>query len=784
MTRRVVWMILLGLGVIVSAMGIGRLRFDPDFLGMLPPEMGEVRGLKVLHDGFAREDELVVLIEGGEEDVGGLGEAAASLGAALEEAVVVKRARWRPMWEDGDAGMAELLGYFWLNGPEEDVRKQVERFSKGRARGELETSLEEVATAMEGGDLVMRAHDPFGFLAHPSMDLLMEMAEGTGGFESEDGMRHLLLLDAPQAVHGYREAGVWVEDVRRMVELWEQGEGKGLKVSLTGEPAFSSEIGGAMENDMRGTVGITGALIGLLFWLMQRRVALLLGMVVTLGLTFLTTLGLAGWIYGELSVMAAGFAAILIGLAVDYGVLICQESKAAGGGRERLWRLVGPSIVWAAMTTAVVFLALNASGLPGIAQLGTLVACGIGVGAVLMLGIFLPFVARVRGVAVEREVGGGGAMRRAPGWVVVVLLLGTLGVIGWQGFPGVEFDPALMRPRESRAMEAFEKVKAAFPEWNQDAPRLMVEGGTDEEVLCRLAEAERRVGRQAGVAGILMPTGWWPDEGRQGENRVLLEEWLDDRGELLGMADAVGFTEEGTALAKGVMEALVELLGREGAVVYPESEVARTILRLYMNREDGGGGAMAGVVELEPGVDVAGEDYGSFAGLSGGGIWLAGWDLLRPAVAPLIRRDLVWVFLPMAGLMVVMLIGIFRRVGEVCAVIGVMVLAGLVLLAAMRLLGIEWNFLNIAATPLLLGTGIDYGIHVMLALRRSGGDFQAMWEGTGKAVLFCGVTTAIGFGSLCFASNEAMASMGAVAVIGILVSMVLSVFVLPGMVRK
>jgi predicted RND superfamily exporter protein len=232
------------------------------------------------------------------------------------------------------------------------------------------------------------------------------------------------------------------------------------------------------------------------------------------------------------------------------------------------------------------------------------------------------------------------------------------------------------------------------------------------------------------------------------------------------------------------MEALVEMLGREGAVVYPESEVARTILRLYMNREDGGGGAMAGVVELEPGVDVAGEDYGSFAGLSGGGIWLAGWDLLRPAVAPLIRRDLVWVFLPMAGLMVVMLIGIFRRVGEVCAVIGVMVLAGLVLLAAMRLLGIEWNFLNIAATPLLLGTGIDYGIHVMLALRRSGGDFQAMWEGTGKAVLFCGVTTAIGFGSLCFASNEAMASMGAVAVIGILVSMVLSVFVLPGMVRK
>jgi predicted RND superfamily exporter protein len=103
-----------------------------------------------------------------------------------------------------------------------------------------------------------------------------------------------------------------------------------------------------------------------------------------------------------------------------------------------------------------------------------------------------------------------------------------------------------------------------------------------------------------------------------------------------------------------------------------------------------------------------------------------------------------------------------------------------VLLAAMAALEIKWNFLNIAATPLLLGTGIDYGIHVMLALRRNGGDIAVTWHGTGKAVLFCGCSTAIGFGSLCFASNEAMTSLGTIAVIGILSSMLISVFLLPG----
>ena len=49
---------------------------------------------------------------------------------------------------------------------------------------------------------------------------------------------------------------------------------------------------------------------------------------------------------------------------------------------------------------------------------------------------------------------------------------------------------------------------------------------------------------------------------------------------------------------------------------------------------------------------------------------------------------------------------------------------------------------------LLLGTGVDYGIHMMLALRRAGGNFARAWHGTGKAVVFCGVSTAIGFGSL------------------------------------
>jgi hypothetical protein len=243
-------------------------------------------------------------------------------------------------------------------------------------------------------------------------------------------------------------------------------------------------------------------------------------------------------------------------------------------------------------------------------------------------------------------------------------------------------------------------------------------------------------------------------------------------------ADEAGFSEEGLALGKSVLEQLRNATSKR-EMYYPSSPAAHDILRMFVSRDESGGGCLAGVVKPGAQADPAGRDYEALGSLSGGGIWLAGWDLLKPAVVPLVRRDVTDVFLPMAALMVAMLAVIFRSARIVSMCLAVMVLSGLILLAAMSWLGIGWNFLNIAATPLLLGTGIDYGIHVGLALRRNGGDVAAMWHGTGKAVMFCGFSTAIGFGSLCFASNDAMSSLGVVALIGILTTMAVSVFLLP-----
>lgn len=768
MTRFAGW-ILGALLVVGAALGLGRLRLDPDVLGMLPSEMPEVAGLKAYHERFSPRDELIVALEaagGGEVDE----EAVVELAGVLERAGLASRVRWRPDWLEEGPGMAELVAYLWLNGPPERTAGLADSLSAEHAAATFETAVEDVATAMEGMDLALRAYDPFGFFRHPSLDALIDSADGGGdGFASEDGRTRLLLVRAPRDVADYREAEAWIGEVKPAVHAWLRESGGGMTARFTGEPAFSAEIGGAMERDMRGTVGITMGFIALLFWWMQRRLRLLAGLVGVLGLTFVTTLGLGGWMFGELSLVAAGFAAILIGLVVDYGVLISQEAKAGGG---KGMRATVPSILWAAATTAVVFFALNRSGLPGIAQLGTLVGVGMVAGALLMLGVYVPFVMKA---GAGRKIAGSAACpalsRKTALVAALALAVACGGVLGVCGLPGVSFDSRLMRPRDSAAMAAFERLQSAFPEWKLDALRVVVKAPDDATMVRRLGEVAER------VEAATLPLGWWPDAAAQTANRAALARIAADREELAGLAGDAGFSDEGVAPGVAVMERLAEMTASGESPVVPQSAAAGEIMRLFVSRDAQGGGWAAGTL-ADSGDDAPA--WEKLESISRGDVLPVGWDLLKPATLPLVRRDLTDVFLPMAGLMVVMLAVVFRRPRPVLACLAALALSGGVLLAAMRLFGIGWNFLNIAAAPLLLGMGIDYGIHVALALRRENGDVRAMWRGTGKAVVFCGVSTSIGFGSLCFASNDGLASLGAVAVIGILTSMAVSVCLLPG----
>lgn len=93
---------------------------------------------------------------------------------------------------------------------------------------------------------------------------------------------------------------------------------------------------------------------------------------------------------------------------------------------------------------------------------------------------------------------------------------------------------------------------------------------------------------------------------------------------------------------------------------------------------------------------------------------------------------------------------------------------------------IPFNFANLVAIPLVIGVGIDDGVHLVHRARLQGiMDIHAVLLRSGRAILITSLATVAGFGSLIFSAHRGMASLGTLLVIGVLTCLVASIVVLP-----
>jgi predicted RND superfamily exporter protein len=93
----------------------------------------------------------------------------------------------------------------------------------------------------------------------------------------------------------------------------------------------------------------------------------------------------------------------------------------------------------------------------------------------------------------------------------------------------------------------------------------------------------------------------------------------------------------------------------------------------------------------------------------------------------------------------------------------------------LKLTGTKINMLNALAFPLVLGVGVDYGMHLLLALKEGHTAAQSL-STVVKPLVISGLTTIAGFGALIFAQNPALNGLGTVCAIGVASCLVASVF--------
>ena len=99
----------------------------------------------------------------------------------------------------------------------------------------------------------------------------------------------------------------------------------------------------------------------------------------------------------------------------------------------------------------------------------------------------------------------------------------------------------------------------------------------------------------------------------------------------------------------------------------------------------------------------------------------------------------------------------------------------------MNLVGMKFNFVNLIGLPLIIGIGIDDGVHLVHRWKIEGhGRIRTVFAGTGKAILLTSLTTMFAFGSLMFSAFRGWASFGAALTIGVAACFLTSIIFLPG----
>lgn len=127
-----------------------------------------------------------------------------------------------------------------------------------------------------------------------------------------------------------------------------------------------------------------------------------------------------------------------------------------------------------------------------------------------------------------------------------------------------------------------------------------------------------------------------------------------------------------------------------------------------------------------------------------------------------------------------LLLFIRRSIIDTLLVMTPLVLAGLFTMASTVFTGTPINFANIIALPLLMGLGVDNGIHMVEKLHHSLAEDQNIYQSsTARGMFYGALTTISSFAGLAFSPHQGIASMGLVITIGIFWIMTGTFIILP-----
>lgn len=782
--------------LVIAVIGALRIEFREDVFALLPKDEPLVAEAQLAIDRFSALERMVVALES--DDPNKLAEAVDQTEAILRDHERVKSvvARIDPATQEDIGalyiGKAPLLFDDAMQG-EVEQRLSTEYFQQGFQR------FYDAQAGAEGIKIVDTfTGDPFG-LDELTLRRFERLNSGFSG--RPDAQGRIISSNGRVAVITV-ELDFPSSDTGTGREFFES-----LDASLTDLPegvtphvigAHRSSVDNAvvLRDDMHITIATSIVGILLLFILVFRALSPIVITLLSVGFGFAMAVGSQGWIHGELSAITAGFAAVLLGISVDYAVHMVTTYAGLQGERDsRVLGALGhvgrPGFI-AMMTTALAIFMLRFSEFDGLHQLSEMAIAG------LAGSLAFAFTA---GAQILRKFGPKpGSAERAGNLVDVVqrgrrkarhIVLTVAAVVTCVlalCLPSVSFDGDVMnldgKSESTRASEQL--VQEAFGQETLSRT-LVVMGGDDPESTLRandtVAQDLRELGAEFESVAWVLPAQQTQQENIERWKRFFNEQRVAQIKALMAQAHVThpndGRTIELTEarVEKAFKEFFAKLsLDTPPDPLVPAKLKQRPIWLLLSNfiSERNGRVYLGTTARLDP------EKLGNLKARQPSAVVLNKAAFVGRMIE-FIRHDLLLMGGLSLALVLLTLWLTFRNLWDVLTAL-VPVVGGMIwTLGLMSVTGIPFNIINTLVTVFIAGLGIDYGIFFVQTYRGSANREEAdkRLKHAGTGVMVAALTTLFGFGSLALAEHPALFSVGATTAIGVSSALVLTLGVVP-----
>ncbi len=748
------------------------------------------------------------------------------------------------------------------------------------------------------GSVFQRAMDSYGVAQD-------NRAKGAGSYLVDRDATMLLAVIQPdrpaQSIDFAKNISAFIRDVAAKAydDIVPPAARNSIRVEFGG--GYEAAVGYTSHVNYNLVSTLLTTLVGVLalFGIVFKRVGVLLYVGIPLVMVVSWTIG-AGWLlYGQLNIISASFAAVLVALGIDYAIHIYNRyigERANGATLEEAFAVAlentGWGVVIGMVTTAAAFMALGATRFSQLAEFGMLAGLGIALSAPVMLFV-LPSLLSWR----YRESGERAATLKPLGlgldgfgrWVEeharlasaagALLLAAAVAVLVL--FPDrMLFDERIstLRPPE-RVFDLSGEIARAFSTRNPNSLMLLAYGDSEEQAVeaaarlqavCGELEREFVVDRHGREVPLLEAHESFlryippPSSQRRMLETLRRADLRQARAAFLEALDEEGLDADYFGFTTYLLEQHQERVERDRvvlpadlrdsplwryikrfisqrrrvidlrrpvpedvrfpvtvatpAVARSESIKARAgeelsrdqLLALYhdpalkwqdqvkrVTVNDNGGWTVK--ISVYPPMDRAtgaGDpliDESWLAtvkarlGISppdGGGndALLAGMPILAHELAGIVKTDFrrvsAWVF----GICAAALLVFFHRHPvRVATSLAPVVLGIVYLLGFMSLAGVHFNFVNTLVIPIIIGLGVDNGIHLTERFFESGHSARTIIADTGRALIVTALTSCAGFGSLAISGYEGVASMGRLFMFALGWVLFASLFAVPAM---